>query len=45
LIASLHEQGAIRSGLSLDDAADVLWALTSFDLCFKKGDPDEFWRE
>jgi AcrR family transcriptional regulator len=32
LIASLHEQGALRPGLSLEEAADVLWALTSYDL-------------
>jgi len=32
LIASLHEQGALRSGLSVEEATDVLWALTSYDL-------------
>jgi AcrR family transcriptional regulator len=32
LIASLREQGALRPGLSLEEATDVLWALTSFDL-------------
>jgi AcrR family transcriptional regulator len=32
LIASLHEQGALRAGLSLEEATDVLWALTSYDL-------------
>ena len=32
LMASLHEQGVLRPGLSLEEAADVLWALTSFDL-------------
>ena len=32
LIASLHEQGALRPGLSLEEAADILWVLTSFDL-------------
>jgi AcrR family transcriptional regulator len=32
LVASLHEQGVLRPGLSLQEAADVLWALTSYDL-------------
>lgn len=33
LIASLHKQGVLRSGLSsLEEATDVLWALTSYDL-------------
>jgi AcrR family transcriptional regulator len=32
LIAFLHEQGALRSGLSLEEATDVLWALTGYDL-------------
>jgi AcrR family transcriptional regulator len=32
LIASLHEQGVLRSGLSFEEATDVLWALTSYDL-------------
>ena len=32
LVASLHEQGALRPGLSLEEATDVLWALTSYDL-------------
>ena len=32
LMASLHEQGVLRPGLSLQEAADVLWALTSYDL-------------
>jgi AcrR family transcriptional regulator len=32
LIASLHEQGLLRSGLSFEEATDVLWALTSYDL-------------
>jgi len=32
LIASLLEQGALRPGLSLEEATDVLWALTSYDL-------------
>jgi AcrR family transcriptional regulator len=32
LMASLHEQGMLRSGLSFEEATDVLWALTSYDL-------------
>jgi AcrR family transcriptional regulator len=32
LIASLSEQGALRPGLSFEEATDVLWALTSYDL-------------
>jgi hypothetical protein len=32
LIAFLHERGALRPGLSLGEAMDVLWALTSYDL-------------
>jgi AcrR family transcriptional regulator len=32
LMASLHEQGVLRSGLSLEEATDVLWALTSYDV-------------
>src|SRR6266702_499539 len=32
LIASLHERGVLRPGLSFEEAADVLWALTSYDL-------------
>ena len=32
LIASLHKQGTLRPGLSLEEATDVLWALTSYDL-------------
>ncbi len=32
LIASLHEKGALRPDLSLVEATDVLWALTSHDL-------------
>ena len=32
LMASLHEQGALRPDLSLEEATDVLWALTSYDL-------------
>src|SRR5215472_4393067 len=32
LMASLHEQGVLRSGLSFEEATDVLWALTSFDV-------------
>ena len=32
LIASLHEQGALRPGLSFEEATDIVWALTSYDL-------------
>ena len=32
LIASLREQRVLRPDLSLEEAADVLWALTSYDL-------------
>ena len=32
LIVSLHERGALQSDLSLEEAIDVLWALTSYDL-------------
>jgi AcrR family transcriptional regulator len=32
LIASLHDQGVLRPGLSVEEAVDVLWALTSYDL-------------
>ena len=32
LIVSLHEQEALRPSLSLEEATDVLWALTSYDL-------------
>ena len=32
LIASLSEQGALRPGLSFEEATDVLWALTSYDI-------------
>jgi AcrR family transcriptional regulator len=32
LIASLHEQGVLCSGLSFEEATDVLWALTSYDV-------------
>jgi AcrR family transcriptional regulator len=32
LIASLHEQARLRPDLSPEEAADVLWALTSYDL-------------
>jgi AcrR family transcriptional regulator len=32
LIATLREQEALRPGLSLEEATDVLWALTSYDL-------------
>lgn len=31
-MASLHEQGVLRSGLSFEEATDVLWALTSYDV-------------
>lgn len=32
LITDLHEQGMLRHGLSLEEATDVLWSLTSYDL-------------
>jgi AcrR family transcriptional regulator len=32
LIASLSEQGALCAGLSFEEATDVLWALTSYDV-------------
>ena len=32
LMASLHEQGMLRSSLSFEEATDVLWALTGYDL-------------
>ncbi len=32
LIVSLSEQGALRPGLSFEEATDVLWALTSYDV-------------
>jgi AcrR family transcriptional regulator len=32
LIAYLHEQGALRHGLSLEEATDVLWARKGYDL-------------
>ena len=32
LMAFLHEQGVLRSGLPLEEATDGLWALTSYDL-------------
>ena len=32
LMAALHEQGVLRPDLSLEEATDVLWALTSYDL-------------
>jgi AcrR family transcriptional regulator len=32
LIASLHEAGALRHDLEAEEATDVLWALTSYDL-------------
>ncbi len=32
LIAYLHERQALRLGLSLEEATDILWALTGYDL-------------
>jgi AcrR family transcriptional regulator len=32
LIASLHKEGALRHDLEAEEATDVLWALTSYDL-------------
>jgi hypothetical protein len=32
LIASLQERESLRPGLSFEEATDVLWALTSYDL-------------
>ena len=32
LTASLSEQGVLRPDLSLEEAADIVWVLTSFDL-------------
>jgi AcrR family transcriptional regulator len=32
LIADLREQGTLRQSLSLEEATDVLWSLTSYDL-------------
>jgi AcrR family transcriptional regulator len=32
LVAYLHEQGMLRHGLPFEEATDVLWALTSYDL-------------
>jgi len=32
LIASLHNEGALRHDLSAEEATDILWALTSYDL-------------
>ncbi|MEO8972515.1 MAG: helix-turn-helix domain-containing protein [Ktedonobacteraceae bacterium] len=32
LIADLHAQGVLRRDLSLEEATDVLWSLTSYDL-------------
>jgi AcrR family transcriptional regulator len=32
LIAALHEQEVLRPGLSPEEASDVLWTLTSYDL-------------
>ena len=31
-MATLYEQGMVRPGLSLEEAADILWVMTSFDL-------------
>ena len=27
----LHDQGHLRAGLTVDEAADILWTITSFD--------------
>lgn len=32
LIAYLHERGALRHGLSIEEATDLLWTLTSYDV-------------
>lgn len=32
LIASLHKEGALRHNLETEEATDILWALTSYDL-------------
>lgn len=32
LIAALHAQGVLHPGLSLEEATDVLWALTSYEV-------------
>lgn len=32
LIAYLHERGALRHGLSIEEAVDLLWTLTSYDV-------------
>src|SRR6266581_424549 len=32
LIADLHEQGLLRHGLPPEEAIDILWSLTSYDL-------------
>jgi AcrR family transcriptional regulator len=32
LMATLYERGMLRPGLSLEEAADILWVMTSFDL-------------
>lgn len=32
LIAALHEQGILRRDLSLEEAIDVLWSLTSYEM-------------
>jgi AcrR family transcriptional regulator len=42
LIASLREQGLLWTGLSLEEATDVLWALTSYDV-YRKLVGDQHW--
>src|SRR5256885_16789751 len=32
LVGYLHEQQVLRHGLQLEEATDLLWALTSYDL-------------
>jgi AcrR family transcriptional regulator len=32
LIAALHDQGVLRPGLSTEEATDVLWTLTSYEV-------------
>ena len=32
LIASLHEQGVLRSSLTFEESTDIVWTLTSYDL-------------
>ena len=32
LTADLHEQGVLRLDLSVDEANDILWSLTGYDL-------------